>query len=510
MPENEFEKEVQQKMDGLKLKPSAEVWQHVADVIIKRKTDRRVVAFIFLALFLTVAGILIYTSHNENRGHLANKILPGKANAITTDNVKNLNPQTTNNIENSKLHRKDPVIDKANILQKNTGKTGIANHQKTATELLSVKSASPIKERKIINENSVAVKNTIYSSTKKIQYKGKQQLSLKVTNGVAADDLKEIPVVNSSTEQTIVSTTDSSENATGIKDIVMRPVIKNTIDSSESVSHITTLVIEENNKKNIIQKKSKQIKQNNNWQLGFNFSLGVTTTQNGYLGVIGAGNSDASKAYNSADQVTSSPNNGQASYTVYHPSKINPGAGITAGIFMQKSISSKTIIVLGLNYKTYSSVMMVGYKVDSVLYGSNNATLNSAERIFYRSGVDRKYKNHFHFIELPLAVHIKLTNKSKPAIYLNAGIAIAQLIGSNALQFDTASGKYYRNNNMLNKTQANISAGLLFALSRRAKNPFLIGPDINIGLNKLAETGLYGNRRYSYFGCRLQKNMGKK
>ena len=237
--------------------------------------------------------------------------------------------------------------------------------------------------------------------------------------------------------------------------------------------------------------------------------MGVTTTQNGYLGLIGAGNSDALKIYNAADQVTPATN-GQVSYPVYHPSKINPGAGITAGVFMQKSISSKTNIVFGLNYKTYTSVMMVGYRVDSVLYGSNNYTLNSADRIFYRSGADRKYKNHFHFIELPLAVHIKLTTKNKPAIYLNAGIAIAQFIGSNALQFDTASGKYYRNNNMLNKTQANISAGLLFALSRRAKNPFLIGPDINVGLNKIAESGLYSNRRYSYFGLRVQKNIGKK
>ncbi len=510
MPENEFEKQVQQKMDGLKLKPSAEVWQNVADAITKRKTDRRIIAFIFLALFLSVAGIFIYTSYTENNRHLANKMVSSKTNSFTTDTVKNLNAKRVDDIEKNKLYRKDPVTGKAKMLHNNTGKKGIINHQKTITELLSVKSANLIKEQKIINKNSIAVKDAIYNSNKKLQFKKKQQLKLKVSNGVVADDLNETPLVNSSTEQTIASTTDSSEDITGVKKIILKPVIKNTIDSSESASRITTQVIEENNKKNTIEKKSKQIKQKNNWQFGFNFSLGVTTTQNGYLGVIGAGNSDASKVYNFADPGTSGSNNGQASSAVYHPAKINPGAGVTAGVFMQKNISSKTNIVLGLNYKIYSSVMMVGYRVDSVLYGSNNYSLNSADRIFYRSGVDRKYKNHFHFIELPLAVHIKLSNKSKPAVYLNAGIAIAQFIGSNALQFDTASGKYYRNNNMLNKTQANISAGLLFALTRRAKNPFLIGPDINIGLNKIAESGLYSNRRYSFFGLRLQKNIGKK
>jgi hypothetical protein len=84
------------------------------------------------------------------------------------------------------------------------------------------------------------------------------------------------------------------------------------------------------------------------------------------------------------------------------------------------------------------------------------------------------------------------------------------LIGSNALQFDTASGKYYSNNNLLNKTQANLSIGALFGLSSLAKNPLLIGPDINFGLNKIAKANLYSDRRYSYFGLRLQKNFGKK
>ena len=510
MPENEFEKQVQQKMDSLKVKPSAEVWQNVADAITKRKSDRRIIAFIFLALFLSVAGIFIYTSNTKNNQHLADKMLPVKAHPAATDAVKNLNPTTADDVENSKLYKKDTVTDQAKMLQDIKGKKEIANQQKTTPQLHSVKLVSSTKEEKIINTNSIAVTDAIHNGNKKLQYKKKQQLSLKVSNGAIADDLNETPLVNSSTEQTIASTNDSSENTVDVKEIILKPVIKNTIDSSETASRITTPVIAANNKNKTIEKKSKQTKQKNNWQFGFNFSSGITTTQNGYLGVIGAGNGDGSKSYRSADLVQAAPNNGQPGYTVYHPSKINAGAGITAGIFMQKNISKNTSIVLGLNYKTYSSVMMVGYKVDSVLYGSSNYALNSADRIFYRSGADRKYKNHFHFIELPLAVHIKLTNKNKPAVYLNAGIAIAQFIGSNALQFDTASGKYYRNNNMLNKTQANISAALLFALSRHAKNPFLIGPDINIGLKKIAQSGLYSNRRYSFFGLRVQKNMGKK
>jgi hypothetical protein len=47
MQENNFEKQVQQKMDELSIKPSEELWQKVSFAIAKRKTDRRIFVIIF-------------------------------------------------------------------------------------------------------------------------------------------------------------------------------------------------------------------------------------------------------------------------------------------------------------------------------------------------------------------------------------------------------------------------------------------------------------------------------
>ena len=59
MQENNFEKQVQQKTDELKLKPSDEVWSKIAVVIAKRKTDRRIFAILLLLLLFTGEAVFV-------------------------------------------------------------------------------------------------------------------------------------------------------------------------------------------------------------------------------------------------------------------------------------------------------------------------------------------------------------------------------------------------------------------------------------------------------------------
>ena len=52
MQEQNFEKQVQQKMEELNLTPSTPVWQRVEQEIRKKKDRRRLVLWVFLFLFL--------------------------------------------------------------------------------------------------------------------------------------------------------------------------------------------------------------------------------------------------------------------------------------------------------------------------------------------------------------------------------------------------------------------------------------------------------------------------
>ena len=95
MQENEFEKEVQQKMDELKFSPSAEVWKNVSAVIEKRKKDRKIFAIIFLCLLIIGTGIFIQlnsTSYEKNNGFVSDKNSPVKANS-TDEPIKNIDSE---------------------------------------------------------------------------------------------------------------------------------------------------------------------------------------------------------------------------------------------------------------------------------------------------------------------------------------------------------------------------------------------------------------------------------
>ena len=244
-------------------------------------------------------------------------------------------------------------------------------------------------------------------------------------------------------------------------------------------------------------------KQKNRWKLGFNFSAGGVAMQNGVLGVIGLGNADESKSYAAYSPVTGG-STGSATTPVAAPSTIDPGFGFVLGAFLQKNISPNMSLLFGLNYKRYSSSMMIGGRVDSSFLSNMNSG-----RVSYRSGSSTEYKNNFHFLELPVALQFRVTKQNKLPVYIYSGLTIAQLIGSNALQFTAQPGSYYSDNDLFNKTQVNVSAGILFSLSRRAKNPFLLGPDLNFSLSEMANSGLYKDRHYSYLGIVLQKRIGK-
>ena len=65
MQENNFEKQVQQKMEELQFVPSEPVWQKVALQIGKEKRKRRLVLFL-LPLLLATGSAIWYVSSNNN------------------------------------------------------------------------------------------------------------------------------------------------------------------------------------------------------------------------------------------------------------------------------------------------------------------------------------------------------------------------------------------------------------------------------------------------------------
>lgn len=496
MQENNFEKQVQQKTDELRLKPSDEVWQKVAASITKKEGGRRVLIALALLLILTCSSIFIILQHSGDKnvnGSLSKNKTPGKTTQIN-EHIKSagetveLNPATRRSSgEEGAIVKHLPSQEKQDTLQ------AVGND-------LSLKTTPSVGIHKPANNNAALVHNNEQAASPKNKNKSRYKTPGAAILGSTQMDVRDEKTNLNNTSKIEMPETTVASNTNAVKEQVTDTISINPAGQIKQVSGAPLPLIA-NNKENVAGKDATPRSQKSKWKIGAKVSVGVANTQNGYLGIIGP----ASDEYKSFDAITipsNGGNTGQNATGRYYPSKTKASTGIIFGLFVEKAISARTNFSAGLNYKAYNSSWMIGTRVDSA---SNLSTAN----YFYRNGSTHNYKNRFQFLELPVALRIKLGRQNKVPIYLNAGFSISRLLSSNALQFDTLSGTYYSDKTVFNKTIASVSGGLLFSLTPQSQNPLLIGPDISFSLNKMAQSGIFKDRHYSYFGVLVQRTLGK-
>jgi hypothetical protein len=113
------------------------------------------------------------------------------------------------------------------------------------------------------------------------------------------------------------------------------------------------------------------------------------------------------------------------------------------------------------------------------------------------------YKNRYHFVELPVSVHYKL-NKGTLPIYFNGGVVVSQLIQSTSLHFDGTTGVYYKNDRLINQTQAGLTTGLSFALFSNTERPLWIGPSIRYNISTILKKEVSEDKHFIAVGLDLK------
>ena len=260
---------------------------------------------------------------------------------------------------------------------------------------------------------------------------------------------------------------NESDNIANGRDRSISPVIPGTKPANK-----------EEKKEMIAGKTISKIKKDKvKWDWGLSFSVGISDISRSFLGSDFLGSGAAEKSF-FADASNFSGNPQSGTDTLSNSSKkpylIKPSLALNIGVFAAKKIFKNSSITLGVNYKSFSTSNKVGQKNDSANFYRIQNPVN-------------RYKNDYHFIEVPVAFSLQLGKPKKMPLILNAGISVSQLIASNAVQFNNTSGIYYYDNSLFNKTQFGFSAGLYVS---NKKNSILIGPHIYYGTTKIASEGL--------------------
>ena len=449
MQENEFEKQVQQKMDELKLHPSDAVWQKIEARIKKEKRRRWILIFFpaMLICFLYGGYVLLNRSNSTHEyQHQLTKNFIEKNNI--NEKTKNRFDLIKNNqtlTENKKPFAK-PATAKGNRDQK----------IKTRDKLKSVSDYELTKS--LVKDISANKKE--FDTKQNIVENGR----LINTNIKTPEQEKILPAKQSRFDSTTIHENELSDQAQ------VDLITDNKEKKNENV--IST------DNKNITTAKNKH-----SWNWGFSFSGGISGMANSFLG---------SGQQSFASVSMSSGSQGTNPYST--PSLIKSSIAFVTGFYAEKNILQKIIFTTGLNYKLFSTTNTIG--ADSANYFRANSTVST-------------YHNFYHYIGLPIEFKFQIANSKKTQLYWNIGFSISQLISSNALQFNNSSGLYYHDNSQFNKTQIGFNTGLDIALFSKQKKSLLIGPYLNYNISKIAPQG-YNKHHFTFIGLRAQFIFRKK
>ena len=475
MEQNNFEKNIQKKLDGLKIPPSEAVWSNVERKITRKKKDRRMIfIFFFLILFLLLGGYWIFNS-TKNNSQLQNDQL---------SNVLKQDSKATNIEDSSSTHAIPPS---RNI--PGNAESSIVSEEKTNAHSIIIqneKAGSVVKK----NQKNVSAKIDLPKNKKIISPSQNKKRS----------DRKSIFI-------------EKENNTVDPSNLTEKNTIPDNLEEKNSSADSGTIVENKANADSLLKNKKDKLiakddlsgkgisnkMQKHKWSFGITFSGGTSIIGQGPLGI-----NNAISSYGLSSLPPGSINN-----PVYFPSKIKGSSAFIGGIFIEKNISDRNKISLGISYKSYSLINEVGSRIDSTIinpsqfFGSSGGLYSATNNI-------KTYRNNFNYLEIPVSIEIHLDKSERLPVYWDAGINISQLISSNALQFTSNPGLYYHDNSLFNKTQIGLQTGFSATLFSNTKNPLSIGPYFIYNASKLANQGLYGGKHFSFIGIRTEILFGKK
>lgn len=514
MSDHEFEKKVQSSLEQLKLRPSVAVWAAVESNIRKEKRRRRMILWLPICfLFLGAGGyFMLQGKHASPQQDVAAQTTAPSSSTTSS------NANTTISDNNSTLTKDNNTVTAPEVVKEATTQP---EAPATAAKSSVTETAKPapvvnvVKEKKaIIKEQQpaaiIAKKEKPQQRIKQSNRKGQQKDNQLVVQSPIVEKgnqheatntgnevVQQVPVnvTNALTDSTLINTTPDTAVAMATITVdsaalaMSAPVDSVTKDVAELVKQpeapaMAPLKVQQQ----LVRPKRGR------WQWGVQAEGGYSgITQDGLFAGLFGFLKNTSTVEKVADLTQASPlNNGMSNAyapqfprPVNKPSEITMGPSFAVGGFVQRTLSRRIALSVGIQYAYQSVRTVVGAKVN------NTRTINRAPATaqlvssYYDANNTENYTNQYHFIEIPVTLHAKLNKGMRLPLVWDIGFSAARMISTNALHYDGLGGVYYKDNNLFNKTQWVVATGFNIGLFQKAKHPLSIGPSVRYNMNNL-------------------------
>lgn len=467
MSKDNFNKQVRQKMDELRLLPSPEVWEEVEKRIRKEKERRRFILLFFLfgALLLGGTGWWIINGNKKqtpDNNFQTQSIVNKKTNGLPagSSNETQLQEKPDNNVS------KNGKTDSWKMISPAIIKIGVVPH--------TIKNNPPVVSKIKPDGKSTEVVIPLADLSKK-EYPNNTKPALpsvEKDDQLADTETSDHMVMNDKSgqqllEEPLVMNNDSLQ--TDKQDTQKPFVINKDLDgnSKKDSPDLVTEKLKDSSDiavfENKLPGKNKAAKK---WIFSVMLERGVSN--------IGEGIDIFDKNANADIPLTSSSPSVATLPLYYHTSRISSSTSYSFGAIASYPVSKTFDINVGLSYLNLANKVTVGNRVDSSFVFNNYAGYGLATN-YYRGSIPGSfsYRSQYHFISFSEGFSWKFINSNKFHVSWDNDLSYNLLLSSNVLYFDRGLQGYYKFSKLLNHSYIFLSTGLSFPVSKKLEiNPF--------------------------------------
>ena len=468
MPVPDFDKHIQEKMQELQLQPSPAVWDAVS-ARLREKKRRRGLVWIYLLAGLFLAGgttyLLLEQSSPSPFTKQPSNIQKGKAHPIT--------PQTLNNTltENGSTDLSGDNTVATRPGQEQEKGISIADSDKA---IRSSGQLAPARKQAISAQNKTLITH------QQPGFSGKERPRSTASNPSPEKTGQGIPAVSS----------EQDNSGLPVRPGQPLPTAKALTDPEPYVPQMAaeeprTIIVAAPGKENgdntidVPEPVKKKDENTGKWSWTADFGLGASSLQE-----------DVLKSYNTVANdymAPATPPSGLAAIQ-HRPSAVTAGPAFHAGAGVQRKISKRTAIGVGLQYQYHSNRIEIGRPVDSSMTLYNRDQERISVRAAYNGAGNEGegFYNRYHLIQVP--VEFSWDMDARERWKLSTGFAVGYLVGTDALQYNSQAGVYYRDKNSWTRWQTGVFTGIRYGVLRSEGFQLSVGPFASYQLNSIDRT----------------------
>lgn len=517
MPENEFEKQVQQIFGEMRLKPSEAVWSKVQERVSRDKKRRRILVWLPAALLLLGGGMYWTLSTNTSlqKNNQESEVVANADNKAGAAGSNSASPQAADLEKNSKAATSQTP--RASNLQEQNSENESAERSvdaNTDQTQLPVTAAGKQSSNKNKNATADSFNNEPGAVVNAKPGKNTAGVKNKSTNSKSSDKNASPGDFNSDNENPI----DKQENSTA----------GNTINESATpVSGTYQFVDGYEGLKNVDGEKELnkfdaksnkpviKLAKRKSWEWGVTAQAGISTVGKGLSNVFKNGLFEKTESLDYMQYATpSTPNNNflgsQGNYVAAAPppaSAVKVGKAWNVGAFGKWHVKERLALTFGAEYNLYTTNREVGNIVDQQYNPVTNSNVSpdaNARFAAYYTGTDGvNYTNRYHFVQVPVGIQWQLNRGvTLPPIQFDAGLTFAYLVNTNAVHY--RGGVYYEDKSLFNKFQTGLYTGFSVKLFQHTQRPLYVGPVAQYNLSGLGKPSSGLKQNFVYAGLKMQ------